>query len=102
MMNVVHGDVLGILVVARTACGASNLFAVVLGPPVLEIALGVELAAFVVEGVRQFMADRRRRYRRSLGASSILASYKRRLQYAGGEVDVVYLRIVVRRPPSAA
>ena len=34
-----------------------EFFAVVFGPPVAQVALGVELAAFVVEAVRQFVAD---------------------------------------------
>jgi hypothetical protein len=39
-------------------CGAFlESFRVLLGPPVLQVALGVELAAFVVEGVGQFVAD---------------------------------------------
>ena len=72
----------------------SNFVGVLLGPPVLQIALGVELAAFVVEAVGQFVAD---------GAAGVavvrrvvhLRIEERRLQHAGREVDVVHLRVVV-------
>ncbi len=64
------------------------------GPPVAQIALGVELAAFVVEAVGQFVAD---------GGAGVAVVGRvvhfrieeRRLQDAGGEIDVVHLRVVV-------
>ena len=73
---------------------SSNFSRSVLGPPVLQIALGVELAAFVVEAVGQLVAD---------GAAGVavvgsivdLGVVERRLQHAGGKVDVVHLRVVV-------
>ena len=60
----------------------------------LQVALGVELAALVVEAVGQLVAD---------GGAGIavvgrvvqLRIVERRLQYAGREVDVVHLRVVV-------
>ena len=56
--------------------------------------MGIELAAFVVEAMREFVAD---------GASGIAVVRRgigfrikqRRLQHAGGEIDVIHLRIVV-------
>ena len=35
-----------------------ELLSIVLGPPILQIALGVELAALVVKAMRQFVPDR--------------------------------------------
>ena len=72
----------------------SNSFRVFRSPPVAQVALRVELAAFVVEAVGQFVSD---------GAAGVavvggvvrLGIEERRLQNAGGEVDVVHLRIVV-------
>src|SRR3954452_6605326 len=64
-------------------------------PPVLEISLRVELPPFVIERVRQLVANRR------AGVAVVrrvvhLWIVKRRLQHAGREVDVVHLRVVVR------
>ena len=66
---------------------------VLLRPPVLEIALRVELASMVVEPVRQLVAD---------GAAGVavvgrvvhLRIVQGRLQHACGEVDVVHLQVV--------
>ena len=55
-LDVIHGDILRILV--GDATGALvKLFAILRRPPVAQIALGIELAAFVVEAVRQFVAN---------------------------------------------
>ena len=55
-LDVIHGDVLRILV--GDATGALlKLLAILRRPPVAQIALRVELAAFVVEAVGQFVAD---------------------------------------------
>ena len=51
---------------SRTQCGALlKVVGVLLGPPVSQVALGVELAALVVEAVGQLVADGARRYCRS-------------------------------------
>ena len=68
---------------------------VAVGPPVLEVALGVELPPLIVEAVGQLVADHR------AGAAEVhrgvrLRVVERRLQDAGGEVDVVLERVVVR------
>ena len=64
------------------------------GPPVVEVALGVELAALVVEAVGEFVADD--------GADVAVvdgvvlgAVVEGRLQDSGGEVDVVHAGVVV-------
>ena len=67
---------------------------VALSPPVFQIAFGIELAAFIVEPMRQFVADGR------AGVAVIrrivhLRIEQRRLQDAGRKVDVVHLRIVI-------
>jgi hypothetical protein len=69
--------------------------AVLRGPPVLQVALGVVLAALVVEAVGELVADG------GAGVAVVgrvvhLRVEERRLQDAGGEVDVVDLRVVVR------
>ena len=80
---------------------------ILLGPPILEVALGVELAALVVEAVRQLVADG------GAGVAVVgrvvhLRIVERRLQHAGRKIDVVHLRVVVgvdrgrRHPPLAA
>src|SRR5207245_5744983 len=92
-VHVFHHDVLRILV--ADAFGARvKLFAVLFGPPIFQIALGVELAALVVKTVRQFVTD---------GATGVavvwrvvqLGIVQRSLQNARGKIDVVHLRIVV-------
>ena len=66
-----------------------------LGPPVAQVALLVELAALIVEAVRQFVADH------GAGAAVVdggvaAGLIERRLQNAGGEVDGVAIGAVVR------
>src|ERR1700678_712480 len=57
-LNVIQNYILRILI--RDATGALvKCFGVVRSPPVPQIAIGVELAAFVVKAVRKFMANRR-------------------------------------------
>ena len=57
-VNVIDHDVLRVLI--DHAIGAlGELLGVLLGPPVFQIALGVVLAAFIVEAVRQLMSDGR-------------------------------------------
>ena len=63
-------------------------------PPVVQVALGVELAAFVVEAVRQLVADHHADAAEVDGVVSAVVE-ERRLQNAGREVDVVHLRVVV-------
>ena len=68
---------------------------VVRGPPVAEIAVGVELAALVVEAVGEFVTDHgadRAEVHRIVGPVVI----ERRLQNSGGKRDVVLGRVVVR------
>ena len=68
---------------------------ILLRPPVLQVTVGVELAALVVERVRQFVADGAARV--AVVRSVVhLRVEQRRLQHAGREVDVVHLRIEVR------
>src|SRR6266851_9821249 len=55
-VDVVDDDVGGELV-AEAVDAVLEAFGVVLRPPVLEVALGVELAALVVEGVGELVAD---------------------------------------------
>src|SRR6476620_8051155 len=93
-MDVVDGYVLRVLVV--DTLGAFLEFLLVFGgPPVFQIAFGIKLAAFVVKGVSEFVAN---------GAASVavvgsvvhLCVVERGLQDSGGKVNVVHLRIVVR------
>ena len=71
-----------------------NFCFVVLGPPLLEIAVLVELAALVVEAVREFVADGRAHVAVIRGVIFLVAE-EGRLKISGGEVDVVLLRTVV-------
>ncbi len=64
------------------------------GPPVAQVALGIELAALVVKAVSKFVSND--------GADAAEVNsivefvvVERRLQNSGGEVDVVFQRIVV-------
>ena len=55
-VNVVHDDILSVLI--HDAFGAlGKLFGILLGPPILQISFGVELAAFVVKPVSEFVSD---------------------------------------------
>ena len=92
-LDVVDDDILRVLI--DYALGPiGEIFRVVLGPPVFQVAVSVELAAFVVEAVGEFVAD---------GAPGVavvgrivhLRVVQRRLQHAGGEVDVVHLSIEI-------
>src|SRR6266404_4305868 len=92
-VHVLGDHVLRILV--TDAFGALvEFFAVGFGPPGFQIAFGVELAAFVVEAVGEFVAD---------GAAGVAVIWrvvdfgivKRGLENSGGKIDVVHLRIVV-------
>src|SRR5205823_10319207 len=65
------------------------------GPPLLEIAARVELPSLIVEAVRQFVADDGA-HAAVVDAGVALDAVERRLQDAGGEVDVVLERVVVR------
>src|SRR5579863_2967800 len=57
----VHNHILRILI--RDATGALlKRFGILRSPPVAQVAVGIELTAFIVEAVREFMAD---------GASSV-------------------------------
>src|SRR5271165_753547 len=58
------------------------------GPPVLNVALGIELAPLVVEAVRHFMADDHADGSEIDGRVLGIVE-ERRLQDAGGKVDVV-------------
>src|SRR5437773_729354 len=89
----VHDDVLRILIL--NALGALLKFLrVFFGPPILKIALGVELAALIVKAVRQLVANGPARIAviRSVVELGVI---ERRLQHAGREVDVIHLRVVV-------
>ena len=92
-VHVVDDHVLGILI-AHAAGALVEFFAVFLGPPIPEIALRIELAAFVVEAVRQFVPDR------PSGVAVVrgivhLGVIKWWLQNSGGKVDIVQLRVIV-------
>ena len=52
--NIVHHGILGVLL-DNAVRPAIEVFGVLFGPPVMQIAVGVELAAFIVESVRQFV-----------------------------------------------
>src|SRR5579863_1183996 len=57
-LDVIHNDILRILI-RDAGCTLIKRLRVFRSPPVPQIALGVKLAAFVVEAVREFMANRR-------------------------------------------
>src|ERR1700741_4038551 len=92
-MDIVDEDE-GRILVADTFGALVEFLPVCFGPPIFQVPLGVELAAFVVEAVGEFVAD---------GAAGVavvggvvhLGVIQRRLKDTGGEVDVVHLRIVV-------
>src|SRR5262249_15564814 len=92
-VNVVHGDVAGILIAYARGAGI-ELGAVFLRPPVPQVAVGIVLTALIIKTVRQFMANS------SAGIAIVgcvihLGIVERRLQYAGWEIDVVHLGAVV-------
>ena len=98
-LDVIHRDVLGVLV--RDAAGALvKLLAILRRPPVAQIALRVELAAFVVEAVGQFVPNG------GAGVAVVRGIVrpgikKRRLQDARRKIDVVDLRDCSRHSPWA-
>ena len=63
-------------------------------PPILEIAVFIELAALVVEAMREFVADGRAHVA-IIGGIIFLVAEEGRLKVSGGKVDVILLRIVV-------
>ena len=73
---------------------SSKFLASAWGPPVLEVAVGVELAALVVEGVGELVADGGAGVA-VVGGVVELDVVKGRLEHSGGEVDVVHLRVEV-------
>ena len=92
-VDVIHDDEFGELV-AHAIDLLLEVLRVGFGPPILQVAGGVELAAFIVKAVGEFVSD---------GGASVavvgrgveLRIIERRLQDSGREVDVVHLRIVV-------
>ncbi len=66
---------------------------VVRGPPVAEIAVGIELAAYVVEAVREFVADHDADGAKVHGVVGSVV-IERRLQNSSGECDVVLIWVV--------
>jgi len=72
-----------------------ELFRVLGRPPVAQIPLRVELASLVVEPVRQLVPDDGPDRAEVHRVVELLVE-ERRLQDAGGEVDVVHERVVVR------
>ena len=80
---------------------------VVLGPPVVEASLGVELRALVVEAVADLVADDDADGAVVHGVGGVEVE-RRRLQDSGGEDDLVEERVVVgvrgrrRHAPAAA
>ncbi len=92
-VDVVDDDV-GRVLVADAVDAVFEVFGVGWGPPVLEVAGGVELAAFVVEGVGELVADGGAGVA-VVGGVVELDVVEGRLEDAGGEVDVVHLWVEV-------
>src|SRR5665213_1661714 len=65
------------------------------GPPVVEIAFRIELAAFVVESMGEFVPDDSTDGAVIDGIRGLFVE-ERRLQDARREVDVIHLRVVIR------
>ena len=92
-MHVWHGAELLILV--RDALGALlKLLTVLLGPPIVQIAVTIELTSLVVEAVRQFVANHSADGAEIHGVVA-RSAVERRLQDPGREVDIVFERIVI-------
>ena len=92
-VDVVDDDIAGVLI--DDALGAvSEFLGILLGPPILEIAFRVELAAFVVEAVSELVADSRAGVA-VVGRVVLFGVVERGLEDAGGKVDVVHLGVVV-------
>ena len=67
---------------------------ILLGPPITQIAVGIELAALVVKAMGEFVTDNRANTAKVEGHIGVSA-IERRLQDAGGKIDVVLQRAVV-------
>ena len=92
-MKVVDRHVFAVLVDEALRARFEGL-AILGRPPVAQISLGIEMAALVIEAVRQFVAD----YRADAAhVDRIVGAHveKWRLKNAGWEIDVVLLRVVV-------
>src|SRR5216683_1301115 len=87
-------DYVGGELVAEAVDAVLEAFGVVLRPPVLEVALGVELAALVVKGVGELVADGGAGVA-VVGGVVDAGVVEGRLEDSGGKVDVVHLRVVV-------
>src|SRR5260370_6491509 len=85
LLRVLVGNAFAALVVLFGVCGR---------PPIAEVAVSVELAALIVESVREFVTDNHADGAIIYGIVHTLLK-ERRLQNAGGKVDGVQLRIVV-------
>ena len=92
-MQIIYGNVGRILIVHALGTRV-ELLTILFGPPIFEVALGVKLAAFVVEAVGKLVSDG------AAGVSVVrcivcFAVVNWRLQNPCREVDVVHLRVVV-------
>src|ERR1700733_405103 len=89
-LDIIYDDVLRILI-ANTFGALIEFLAILFRPPVLQVSLRIVLAAFVVETVREFVADRAASVaviRRGVHFGIV----ERWLKNAGREIDVVHLR----------
>src|SRR5580658_5025690 len=86
-LDVIHNYILRILI-RDAACTLLERFGIFRSPPVTQIAIGVKLAAFVVEAVGKFMANRRSSIA-EVGSRVGIHIEQRRLQNPCWEIDVV-------------
>src|SRR5215471_7888238 len=92
-MNVIHRY--ETIVLLDHACGPLiELFGIFRAPPVIEVTSAVELAAFIIETVREFVAND------SSGIAIVhcvihVVVVKRRLKNSGRKINVVHLRAVI-------
>src|SRR5215471_13584677 len=63
-------------------------------PPVAQVAIGIELAALIIVAVGHFMPDDGAD-RAIVHGVNLFCLEERRLQYSGGEIDGVGLRILI-------
>src|ERR1700722_18085049 len=89
-LYVVHDDVLCVLIHHALRAGLEALV-VPCSPPILQVALSVELAALIVEAVSQLVTNGSTRVA-IVGRVVHLGIVKRGLQYAGRKIDVVHAR----------
>src|SRR6185312_9691068 len=92
-VNVINGNK-AVVLVHKALCAFLKSLGIFSGPPVMEVAVGVEQPSLIIEAVRELVPDHGANAAEIHGIIG-LKVVKRRLQDSGGKVDIVFAGIVV-------